>query len=105
MVFISRTRPLNLRSWLKRDSARTIYNLLVKIANRAYLDFNLDYTTALMDVEFVHEVSPLNLEKFLEFDGDNFAHDIYGIYNNMNRDTKTLENCFVPRCTLQTGLA
>lgn len=33
-------------------------------------------------------------------DNLDFCHDIGGIYTNFDRDTKQLENCFVPRCAL-----
>jgi hypothetical protein len=50
-----------------------------------------------MDIRYVDEVCPLRLDEMLDADDFNFAHDIFGIYSNFNRETKQLENEFVPR--------
>jgi len=50
-----------------------------------------------MDIHHTHKICPLDLERFYESDQENFLHDIYGIYNNFNRETLKLENCFLPR--------
>ena len=55
--------------------------------------------TILMDLENVHERTPLRLKEFLDADNFNFAHDITGIHNNMNRETGELEYRFSPRFT------
>jgi hypothetical protein len=77
------------------------YATLSKIADRAgewiYLS-NRDRMGLLMDLEFINDDVPLNFEKLLSFDDLNFAHDIQGIYNSFDRETKRLKNCFVPRC-------
>jgi hypothetical protein len=54
----------------------------------------------MMDIEFTHEVMPLDLEGFLAFGDGDFNHDISGIYQNFNRETKQMDNCFTPRCAL-----
>jgi len=50
-----------------------------------------------MDVANVHKVCPLRLQELLEADDFNFSHDIGGIYSHFNRQTKKLENFFMPR--------
>ena len=39
----------------------------------------------------------LNLQELLDFDTNNFAHDIVGIMNHIGLDYQ-LQNCFLPRC-------
>jgi hypothetical protein len=52
-----------------------------------------------MDLAFTHEELDLRLKDLLEADDFNFAHDIVGIQNNLNRQTKQMENYFLPRFT------
>ena len=78
--------------------------IISKIAKRAIVE--LDFLPAqqmdlMMDIEFAHEESPIEIDQLLEADIGNFAHDIYGIYQNFNRTTKSMENCFVPRYAMQ----
>ncbi len=51
----------------------------------------------MMDLEAVHESVGLRLTDLLETDDGNFAHDIGGIARHLNRETKELEDCFLPR--------
>ena len=52
-----------------------------------------------MDMAATHcNGCPLDLEKLLNAPEFDFYHDIYGIINNLNRNTGELENCFLPRC-------
>lgn len=74
--------------------------LISKILDRGYPTMQGHYKTKLdmiMDIEATHENCPLDLVKLLETDDSNFYHDIIGIHNNLNRKTKELENCFLPR--------
>lgn len=41
---------------------------------------------------------PLKLDALLKFPPFDFAHDIYGIRNHINRKNGKIENCFLPRC-------
>lgn len=74
-----------------------------KIAKRAVLmakefDIQYDQMTAVMDIDACHSNgNPLRLAELLAADRANFAHDIFGIRQNINRKTGKLENCFVPR--------
>lgn len=52
----------------------------------------------LMDIDTVHHGDcPLKLAELLAADNANFTHDVFGISNNLNRDSGELENCFLPR--------
>lgn len=51
----------------------------------------------MMDIDHACEIFDIDLEAWLNADDFNFAHDFVGIYNNFNRKTCKMENCFVPR--------
>ena len=73
--------------------------LIVENAKRAE-SMNLlmfDRISLIMDLECVNQEFNLRLSDLLNADKFNFAHDICGIQNNLNRNTKQLENLFVPR--------
>ena len=82
------------------------FGLMSKVANRGLTVMHgLGYTglqklDLMMDLEYAHEDSPLDFEKILGFDDGDFAHDIFGIYRNFNRETKTVDNFFLPRCSV-----
>ncbi len=72
--------------------------MYVKIAQRAEgMDlYTGDRFSFLMDLEHADKAFDLRLEDLLNADDFNFAHDVVGIVNNINR--KTLEfNHFLPR--------
>lgn len=77
------------------------FEKIVKIAERAesmgMLAF--DRISLIMDLEYVNEQFNLRLDDFFNASKLDFAHDIYGIQNNFNRQTLKMENCFVPRFT------
>lgn len=52
-----------------------------------------------MDLSAVHATVPLDLERLKNFPSFDFAHDIYGIRNCLDRGTGKLERRFSPRCT------
>lgn len=67
----------------------------MKIVNRA-VEMGLirfDKLSLLMDLQYVD----LDLDGLLKAKDIDFSHDIYGIQFNMNRNTGTLDNLFVPR--------
>ena len=79
------------------------FDIIVKICERAE---NLgieqkDRLTLIMDIENTHHTMGLNLQGLLEADDLNFKHDIVGIQTHINRDTKELEDFFVPRYATQ----
>jgi len=80
------------------DDTRTIS----KIAKRALIDIRAlasqtDHLSLMMDIEFTHEIIPLKLDALLVADPGNFGHDIIGIHNHFNRETKLMDDCFCPR--------
>ena len=86
--------------------ARKEFQTMTVIADRAlelYAECDHipdDKLTVMMDIEFAHIDTPLDLDKFLGFSNENFAHDMFGIRQHMNRKTKQLDNCFQPRCAV-----
>ena len=72
--------------------------LRAMIAQRAE-NMNLlmfDRLSLMMDLEEADKQFNLKLEELLNADDLNFSHDIAGIQNNINRETKDF-NFFVPR--------
>lgn len=75
------------------------FELIGKIADRAK-EMNLfmfDRFSFIMDMESATEQFNLRLNELLNADNFNFAHDVVGIQNNINRKTGKVENCFLPR--------
>ena len=74
--------------------------LISKIAKRGYRLMSDCYRSMfdmILDLNCVNDRTPLRLNDLLTADDLNFNHDIIGICNNLNRSTKKLDNCFVPR--------
>ena len=83
----------------KSKVTKGIFKRIGVIVDRA-IDEDLGYSdklTMLMDIEAVAHM--IDLDKLLKFDRFNFARDIVGICNNINRRTGKLDNCFLPRCS------
>lgn len=82
---------------------RDEFKLIDRIANRALniaVGYGIPHKKAdfAMDITAVHaNGNPLRLRELLEADEFNFAHDVFGIYRHLNRETGELENCFRPR--------
>lgn len=82
---------------MKNEKER--FEKIVAIAKRAE-EMNLllfDRMSLLMDLECVDNEFNLRLDDLLNADNFNFSHDIVGIQNNLNRQTKEMENFFLPR--------
>lgn len=56
-----------------------------------------DGISLVMDIKFADEVFNLRLDDLLNADDLNFAHDICGIQNHIDRRNKVFTDCFVPR--------
>jgi hypothetical protein len=55
----------------------------------------------MMDLEAVHSNGcPLDFDKLLSFDDGNFAHDVLGIRQHIDRETGQLAGYFMPRCAM-----
>lgn len=73
-------------------------DLVIKVANRANEIFGVDRLTIIMDITYCIEGGcNLDLKALSDADEFNFRHDIVGIHNNLDRNTKKLNDCFLPR--------
>lgn len=73
----------------------------VKIAKRAENEglYSGERISLLMDIESADQIFHLRLDDWLEANEFNFAHDLYGIMNNINRTEFPAKDfgLFVPR--------
>ena len=54
-----------------------------------------------MDLRACHcNGCPLDLQKLLDAPEFDFAHDVFGIREHIDRTTGRLTDCFLPRCAL-----
>ena len=52
----------------------------------------------MLDIGCVHKTHNLDLDSMLEdLDSPSVAHDVFGIYNNLDRKTKQLTRSWTPR--------
>lgn len=65
------------------------YATLVYIESGGRITLNMDIENTLTEKE---------IDRLLNFDNENFKHDVFGIIYYIDRDTGKLKNCFVPRC-------
>lgn len=80
---------------MTKDEMLTIAEIAKRADEKGLLMF--DKMSLIMDIQAAHEQFNLKLDKLLEADDYNFSHDIVGIQQNINRKTKEIENCFLPR--------
>ena len=66
-----------------------------KAAKKGLLQFEL--MSLIIDLTIAHKQFNLDLDRLLNAPDFDFAHDIVGIQNNINRETKVVENHFLPR--------
>lgn len=73
--------------------------VVVEIAKRADAlgIMMFDRMSLMMDIEAVHAETGLKLDELLNADDVNFSHDIVGIQKNLDRESKKLQNFFLPR--------
>ena len=86
---------------LEDEEEKDRFDLYAEIVDRAECDGLIIYdrTTRFMDIESADKKFNLRLKDWLAADKFNFAHDWYGIMNNIVRDTypATDFGLFVPR--------
>lgn len=80
---------------MTKDEKTLIMQIAEKADKKGLLLF--DRLSLIMDIEAVHREIGLKLTELLNADDMNFAHDIVGIQQNLDRTNKTLTNCFLPR--------
>jgi len=52
-----------------------------------------------MDLFYWHHKEPLRLNELLDASDFNFAHDVFGIHECLDRETGEMKKSFVPRFT------
>lgn len=57
----------------------------------------LDRQSLMMDLTAADEAVGLRLDDLAGADDVNFAHDVFGIHKHLNRETRRLEDGFMPR--------
>ena len=84
---------------VEKQMEKTEKLTVVEIAKRAEeMDLLMfDRMSLIMDIENVHAEIGLKLNELLKADDLNFAHDIVGIQQNIDRQSKKLQNLFLPR--------
>lgn len=88
---------------IKWTNDKTTLDIEAQIAKRAVemaKEVGIPYkqADALMDIDACHcNGTPLRLGDLLVADDFNFAHDVFGIRNTINRKTGKLEGIFLPR--------
>ncbi|PKN20403.1 MAG: hypothetical protein CVU71_01020 [Deltaproteobacteria bacterium HGW-Deltaproteobacteria-6] len=89
---------------IKWNATQDDMELIQKIAKRGFCrKLYADALALSMDIAATHlNGCPLKLKEWLKADDFNFFHDIYGIYNNLDRKTGRLKNCFLPRFAAPT---
>jgi hypothetical protein len=90
--------------------AATTYEstLIARIVTRAFDELpqlnRYDRMSLTMDLEACHSNgNPLRLDELLKAKPFDFAHDVVGIINNLDRNTGKLGNCFSPRYSMPKG--
>jgi hypothetical protein len=81
------------------DATQEEMEIIQKIAKRGFIrQLYADALALSMDIAATHlNGCPLKLKEWLAADDFNFFHDIYGIYNHLDRKAGKLRNCFRPR--------
>lgn len=75
--------------------------LIGKIWERIKGRYKEDDVHLQMDLLATHNNgTPLDFERLANFDDFNLLHDVYGIYEHLDRETGQLMNHFRPRCSL-----
>lgn len=84
------------------DLTRKDADLIGAICDRAlaFTGFKSKRLDLFMDLDYANQDIQMDLQKLLDFDDGNFMHDVTGIVCNFNRQTYTMDNFFVPRCSI-----
>lgn len=84
--------------------SRQDMRLIIRVVDRAMLLNKVHGTErkridVQMDIIACHANGcPLRLQELLDADDVNFAHDIFGIQQHLDRQTGLLQDLFTPRC-------
>lgn len=87
-----------------RDSGKTDIWMISDIVNRYCelmkiynSDMKIDIFSRIMDLDSVHQSIGLDLDAMLAGNDIDLFHDVNGIQRHLNRETRELEDCFLPR--------
>lgn len=80
---------------MTKDEKITIMKIAERADEKGLLLF--DRLSLIMDIEAVHAEIGLRLTDLLNADDMNFMHDIAGIQQHIDRRSKKLMDCFLPR--------
>lgn len=83
----------------KRERFEIISGIADRALNRVPFEerSKRDKLSLVMDIDFADKDCPLRLRELAQAPDFDFAHDVFGIERHLNRTTKKLQNCFVPR--------
>lgn len=86
---------------IKFNATKEEHSAIARIAARAVkLNSEYDFQTCVMDLTACHaNGNPMDFAKLESADNFNFAHDVFGIANHIDRETGKLTRCFRPRCS------
>lgn len=68
-----------------------------KVMNKYAPDHKMEVIDTMMDIEAVNNYLPIDLPGLLMASDADFNHDCCGIMRHLNRESGTLQDCFVPR--------
>jgi hypothetical protein len=90
------------RKELKMTSHHDKTATMIRIVDRAIgmaaeHRIKYDRMSAILDLTFAARQFDLDLAALEEADDFNFAHDVFGIANHINRTTGKMEDNFIPR--------
>ena len=74
------------------EIAKRAFKLTGSLTSASQMDYFMDFCAV------VEGGTPLDLQKLLAFDDENFAHDVIGVHLTLNHTTKKLDGEFCPRC-------
>lgn len=83
----------------KKETTMIIADIAKRADDMGLLHY--DRMSIMMDLECADKHFGLDLNGLLNAEQEDFAHDILGIQNNIDRRTKTFENLFLPRFAAQ----
>jgi len=89
-------------SQINWDCPKDEIPLIVEICKRAMKELTIEdeWIDLSMDITACHlNGTKLDLQKLLNADKFNFAHDVQGIRSHINRSTGKIMDCFLPRCS------
>ncbi|NDV27741.1 hypothetical protein [Desulfovibrio sp. JC010] len=94
-------------NWDLNEEEKALVNLIVDRAVDLCAEHEIevgDRVELTMDITTTHNhACKLDLEKFLNAEDMDFAHDLMLITNTLNRNTGQLENGAIPRCVKREG--